>query len=161
MLRHVVVGKVFAGGRQLVVHQVGERLAELHEEPLSGCVAVGVHVEGGLPLGCQVPEQLGVGPAEQGGRWYGYGLVPCREHGPAVGAALGDVERLALLEHGRYGQVVDGASCAVRKPEARHVAEVVVVVLARVEVSVLHANQLSVGVVIGNLQPMGLLPVGP
>ena len=42
----VEVGVVFAGGREVVVGEVGEEGLELEEEAFAGEVAVGVHVEG-------------------------------------------------------------------------------------------------------------------
>ena len=41
----VVVGEVFAGGRELVVGEVWEELLELEEEALAGFVSVRCHVE--------------------------------------------------------------------------------------------------------------------
>ena len=46
LLAFVVVAEVLAAGRQLVVHQGGQHLAQLQEEPFARRVAVGVHVEG-------------------------------------------------------------------------------------------------------------------
>ena len=42
----VVVAEVFAGGREVVVLEVGEEVFELEEEAFAGEVAVGIHVEG-------------------------------------------------------------------------------------------------------------------
>ena len=46
LLAFVVVAEVLAAGRQLVMHQGGQHLAQLQEEPFARRVAVGVHVEG-------------------------------------------------------------------------------------------------------------------
>ena len=56
---------------------------------------------------------------KQGGGGDGDGFVAGGEHGPAVGAAFGDVERLALLEPIQHRQVVDAAPGASREFEAR------------------------------------------
>ena len=46
LLAFVVGAEVLAAGRQLVMHQGGQHLAQLQEEPFARRVAVGVHVEG-------------------------------------------------------------------------------------------------------------------
>ena len=77
-LRHfsrVCLPEVLAALGQLVVLQVGEHLSQLHEEAFAGCVAVGIHVQGGLLLGDQLLEQPFVCLGEQGGRGDGHGLV--------------------------------------------------------------------------------------
>ena len=44
LLAFVVVAEVLAAGRQLVMHQGGQHLAQLQEEPFARRVAVGIHV---------------------------------------------------------------------------------------------------------------------
>ena len=97
-----------------MVNKRGQHLLQLHEKSLARGVAVGVHVElngtgtvpavssganhrGTVPKVLQVLEHLLVLLREQRSRWDGDGLVTSGEHGPAIGAAFGDVELVAWL----------------------------------------------------------------
>ena len=109
-LRRIPLAHILAAHGQLVVLQRGQHLLELHEEAFARSVAVGIHVERcAEPLLQPLKRQLVV-VAQKRGRWYGYRLVSGREHSPAVACALGDVEWLPGAQHGRDGQVVDGAA---------------------------------------------------
>ena len=109
-LRRIPLAHILAAHGQLVVLQRGQHLLELHEEAFAWSVAVGIHVERcAEPLLQPLKHQLVV-VAQKRGRWYGYRLVSGREHSPAVACALGDVEWLPGAQHGRDGQVVDGAA---------------------------------------------------
>ena len=44
----IVLAKVFAAKRQLVVHQRGQYLLQLQEQSFARLIAIGVHVEGGF-----------------------------------------------------------------------------------------------------------------
>ena len=142
--REIVVREVLAARRQLVVHELGQHLLQLHEEPFARRIAVGVHVKrnplqtsprGGfliLPLGgvgggflggageglVQRAEQLHVVALQQRGRGDGDGLVTSRDHRPAVGAALRDPELVARLQEVQHGQVVDSALRPAGEAEA-------------------------------------------
>ena len=82
---------------------------------------------------------------EEGGRGDGDGLVAGGEHGPAVGAAFGNVEWLAWAKHIQYRQVVNTALGALGESESRQGATN--------EVAVLDANEMALAVVIRYLQP--------
>ena len=43
---NVILPKVLAPQRQLMMHERGQHLLQLEEEPLARLVAVGIHVEG-------------------------------------------------------------------------------------------------------------------
>ena len=155
----IVFAEVLHPRRQLVVDQRGQHLLELQEEPLARLVAVGVHVECEVLRGvgpCELCQHPGVGGREQGGAWYGYCLVSCREHSPAVGAAFGNEELVAGAQQPQHGQVVDAATRASWKHESRYAA-----VLAVVEVAVLYARKSAVGGVVWYLQPGRALAVAP
>ena len=127
--------------------QTGQYAAQLQEEPLARDIAVGVHVQAyGVPL-VQLGQYAGVAVAEQGGAWYGYCLVSCREHSPAVGAAFGNEELVAGAQQPQHGQVVDAATRASWKHESRYALGGAAVV----EVAVLYACERSVGVEVGYL----------
>ena len=106
--------------------QTGQNLFQLEEEPFAWGVAVGEHVKPHpRPLsrgrgGKGLKELVEDGLREQGGRWDGDGFVACGEEGPAVGAALGDVEVFAWLQEVQDGQVVDAASGTAREAEAKN-----------------------------------------
>ena len=53
---------------------------------------------------------------QRGGR-YGYRLMTCRQHRPAVAAPLGDVKRFLRAKHLQHRQVVDAAPGTVGKAE--------------------------------------------
>ena len=59
--RDIILGKVFAVHRQLVVLQPRQHLPQLHEEPFARSVAVGKHVEGGAQALGEVTQQGLVG----------------------------------------------------------------------------------------------------
>ena len=79
--------------------------------------------------------------------------MPRREHRPAVGAAFGDVECLALLKPVEDGQIVDAALCPIGKAETRQITFR--------EKAVLDADQMALPVEVGNLQPIRVLLVPP
>lgn len=149
----VEVGVVFAGGWEVVVGEVGEEGLELEEEAFAGEVAVGVHVEGGGEFGVESYEWLEVVGVEEGGGGDGDGFVSCGEECPAVGGAFGDVEGVAFVEAVEDGEVVDGALGSFREAEARFGAGG--------EVAVLDADEVAVGVVVGDLEPVDALAVAP
>ena len=98
--------------------QVGQPTLQLKEEPLTRLVVVGKHVQSGVRR--QMSGDGGhVLVLHQRGRRNGYRLAPRREHSPAVGAALGDVEVVVGAEPSKDGQVVDGATAALRETEPR------------------------------------------
>ena len=76
-----------------------------------------------------------------------------REHRPAVGAAFGDVERLALLKLVQNGQIIDAALCPIGKTETRR--------SPLRQISVLDAYQLAFPIVVGYLQPIDAMLVPP
>ena len=90
---------------------------------------------------------------EEGGGGDGDGFVAGGEECPAVGGAFGDVEGFVFLEEVEDGEVVDGAAGSFREAEARFGA--------RGEVAVLDADEVAVGVVVGDLEPVGALAVAP
>jgi len=76
-----------------------------------------------------------------------------REHGPAVGAAFGDEERLARTKQVQHGQIVDAAARALRESEAgRGTLH---------EIAILYTYQLALAVVIRYLQPRYALLISP
>ena len=98
--------------------QIGQPTLQLKEEPLTRLVVVGKHMQSGV--GRQMSGDGGhVVILHQRGRRNGYRLAPRREHSPAVGAALGDVEVVVGAEQSKDGQVVDGATAALRETEPR------------------------------------------
>ena len=135
------------------MHEGGHHLLQLQEQALAGLVAVGVHVESRRSRGRKRGQLLLVLLREQGDRGYGDGFVACREHGPAVGAAFCYVERLAGAEQVEHGQVVDATFRAAGEAEPWHCAPH--------EVAVLHAHQLALAAVVGDLQPADALLVAP
>lgn len=83
-----------------MVLERGQRFLELKEETLARSVAVGIHAEGCAETVREAEQHVLVGLAQERGRWYGHGFVSRGEHGPAVGAAFCDVERLFGAQHG-------------------------------------------------------------
>lgn len=156
----------------MVVGEARQQVAQLQEEALARDVGVGIHVEGRGEAIVEVEEQSYLGVVERRGRGDGDGLVPRGEHRPAVGAALRDPERFARAKAQQHGLVVESASRPLRKSEARLGHG-----LGRgspsgrlslrgraflvVEVAVLQTHEPHVGVVVGRLQPMGAVAVGP
>ena len=125
----------------------------------------------------EVEEQSHFGVVERRGRGDGDGLVPRGEHGPAVGAPLRDPKRFARAKAQQHGLVVETASRPLRKSEARlghglgrggHSRGRPIGRLSLrgraflvVEVAVLQSHEPHVRVVVGRLQPMGAVAVGP
>lgn len=150
----------------MVVDEARQQVAQLQEEVLARGIGVGIHVEGRGEAIVEVEEQAHLVVVERRGRGDGDGLVPRGEHGPAVGAPLRDVERFARVKAQQHGLVVEAASRPLRKSEARLGHG-----LGRgglrgraflvVEVAVLQSHEPHVRVVVGRLQPMGAVAVGP
>ena len=173
----------------MVVGEARQQIAQLQEEALARDVGVGIHVEGRGEAIVEVEEQSHLGVVERRGRGDGDGLVPRGEHRPAVGAALRDPERFARAKAQQHGLVVESASRPLRKPEARldhglgrggrsrtrpivrlrdHSRGRSIFRLSLrgraflvVEVAVLQSHESHVRVVVGRLQPMGAVAVGP
>lgn len=156
----------------MVVDEARQQVAQLQEEVLARGIGVGIHVEGRGEAIVEVEEQAHLVVVERRGRGDGDGLVPRGEHGPAVGAPLRDPKRFARAKAQQHGLVVETASRPLRKPEARLDHG-----LGRgrpsgrlslrgraflvVEVAVLQSHEPHVRVVVGRLQPMGAVAVGP
>ena len=156
----------------MVVDEARQQVAQLQEEVLARDIGVGIHVEGRGEAIVEVEEQAHLGVVERRGRGDGDGLASRGEHGPAVGAALRDPKRFARAKAQQHGLVVETASRPLRKPEARLDHG-----LGRgrpsgrlslrgraflvVEVAVLQSHEPHVRVVVGRLQPMGAVAVGP
>ena len=173
----------------MVVNEARQQVAQLQEEALARDVGVGIHVEGRGEAIVEVEEQAYLVVVERRGRGNGDGLVPRGEHRPAVGAALRDPKRFARAKAQQHGLVVETASRPLRKPEARlghglgrggrsrtrpivrlrdHSRDRSIFRLSLrgrafpvVEVAVLQSYEPHVGVVVGRLQPMGAVAVGP
>lgn len=125
----------------------------------------------------EVEEQAHLVVVERRGRGDGDGLAPRGEHRPAVGAALRDPKRFARAKAQQHGLVVESASRPLRKSEARlghglgrggHSRGRPIGRLSLrgraflvVEVAVLQSHEPHVRVVVGRLQPMGAVAVGP
>ena len=60
-IRNIILGKVFAVHRQLVMLHPRQHLPQLHEEPFARSVTVGKHVEGGAQALGEVTQQGLVG----------------------------------------------------------------------------------------------------
>lgn len=172
-----------------MVNEARQQVAQLQEEALARDVGVGIHVEGRGEAIVEVEEQAYLVVVERRGRGNGDGLVPRGEHRPAVGAALRDPKRFARAKAQQHGLVVETASRPLRKPEARlghglgrggrsrtrpivrlrdHSRDRSIFRLSLrgrafpvVEVAVLQSYEPHVGVVVGRLQPMGAVAVGP
>ena len=92
-----------------------------------------------------------------------------REHSPTVGTSLRDEERLVGLQERYDLQVVDGASSAIGKAEARFFGLGFMflalgffrLILPIIEVAVLYADELALLIVVRRLQPMRAVAVGP
>ena len=156
----------------MVVGEARQQVAQLQEEALARDVGVGIHVEERGETIVEVEEQAHLVVVERRGRGDGDGLVPRGEHGPAVGAPLRDPKRFARAKAQQHGLVVETASRPLRKPEARLDHG-----LGRgrpsgrlslrgraflvVEVAVLQSHEPHLRVVVGRLQPMGAVAVGP
>ena len=173
----------------MVVDEARQQVAQLQEEALARGIGVGIHVERRGEAIVEVEEQSHLGVVERRGRGDGDGLVPRGEHRPAVGAALRDPERFARAKAQQHGLVVETASRPLRKSEARlghglgrggrsrtrpivrlrdHSRGRSIFRLSLrgrafpvVEVAVLQSHEPHVGVVVGRLQPMGAVAVGP
>lgn len=173
----------------MVVGEARQQIAQLQEEALARDVGVGIHVEGRGEAIVEVEEQAHLGVVERRGRGDGHGLVPRGEHRPAVGATLRDPERFAWAKAQQHGLVVEAATRPLRKSEARlghglgrggrsRTRPIVRLsdyfrgrsifrlslrgcAFLVVEVAVLQAHEPHVGVVVGRLQPMGAVAVGP
>lgn len=173
----------------MVVDEARQQVAQLQEEALARGIGVGIHVEGRGEAIVEVEEQSHLGVVERRGRGDGDGLAPRGEHRPAVGAALRDPKRFARAKAQQHGLVVESASRPLRKSEARlghglgrggrsrtrpivrlrdHSRTRPIFRLSLrgrafpvVEVAVLQSYEPHVGVVIGRLQPMGAVAVGP
>lgn len=173
----------------MVVDEARQQVAQLQEEALARGIGVGIHVEGRGEAIVEVEEQAHLGVVERRGRGNGHGLASRGEHGPAVGAPLRDPKRFARAKPQQHGLVVETASRPLRKSEARlgygigrgsrsRTRPIVrlrdrprVRLRARlslrarnflvVEVAVLQSHESHVRVVVGRLQPMGAVAVGP
>lgn len=161
----------------MVVDEARQQVAQLQEEVLARDVGVGIHVEGRGEAIVEVEEQAHLVVVERRGRGDGDGLAPRGEHRPAVGAALRDPKRFARAKAQQHGLVVESASRPLRKSEARlghglgrggHSRGRPIGRLSLrgraflvVEVAVLQSHEPHVRVVVGRLQPMGAVAVGP
>ena len=81
-----------------MVHERGQYLLQLQEKPFARFVAVGIHVKFSGERSVERGEKIDVVLREERGRGDGDGLMPCREHGPAVGTTFGNVERLTRMQ---------------------------------------------------------------
>ena len=97
---------------------IGGYASELKVELLPGDILVGIHVECGMSVDERGADGLDVLAVEEGGRWYGNGLVAAGEHSPTVAGPFGDVEWFSFLEKLQHGQIVDVAGVAVGKLES-------------------------------------------
>ncbi len=161
--------EVLASGRQLVVLEPREQFLELEEEAFAGCVAVGIHV----PFRVEPLRHFGEEPPVFGFQECGGGngdrLPPRGEHRPAVGAALGDVERFALAEQAQHREIVNAALRPVREPKAGLLLRLLLLprnvrgILGGtiVEVAVLHSDEPPLLVEVGDLEPVGAVAVLP
>ena len=146
-----------------MVLQAWQDLLQWEEESFAWGVAVGVHVKPHpRPLsrgrgGKGLKELVEDGLREEGGGGDGDGFVTCREHGPAVGRAFGDEERLAHSQPVQYGQIVDAASGAAGEAEAKTPSNSPF--RGRTQVAVLHADEFALLVVVGDLEPVRALAV--
>lgn len=161
----------------MVVGEARQQVAQLQEEALARGIGVGIHVEGRGEAIVEVEEQAHLVVVERRGRGDGDGLAPRGEHRPAVGAALRDPKRFARAKAQQHGLVVESASRPLRKSEARlghglgrggHSRGRPIGRLSLrgraflvVEVAVLQSHEPHVRVVVGRLQPMGAVAVGP
>lgn len=161
----------------MVVDEARQQVAQLQEDVLARDVGVGIHVEGRGEAIVEVEEQAHLVVVERRGRGDGDGLAPRGEHRPAVGAALRDPKRFARAKAQQHGLVVESASRPLRKSEARlghglgrggHSRGRPIGRLSLrgraflvVEVAVLQSHEPHVRVVVGRLQPMGAVAVGP
>lgn len=173
----------------MVVDEARQQVAQLQEEALARGIGVGIHVERRAEAIVEVEEQAHLVVVERRGRGDGDGLASRGEHRPAVGAPLRDVERFARAKAQQHGLVVEAASRPLRKSEARlghglgrggrsrtrpivrlrdHSRGRSIFRLSLrgrafpvVEVAVLQSHEPHVGVVVGRLQPMGAVAVGP
>ena len=89
--------------------QVGQDFLQLEEESFAWGIAVGIHSPFNGQLTTDNRQQFLVFGFEEGCGGDGEGFVAGGEHGPAVGAAFGDVEVFALFEQVQDGEVVDAA----------------------------------------------------
>lgn len=161
----------------MVVDEARQQVAQLQEEALARGIGVGIHVEGRGEAIVEVEEQAHLGVVERRGRGNGHGLASRGEHGPAVGAPLRDPKRFARAKAQQHGLVVETASRPLQKSEARLGYGIGRGSHSRgrprgrlslrghpflvVEVAVLQSHEPHVRVVVGRLQPMGAVAVGP
>ena len=79
--------------------------------------------------------------------------MACGEECPAVGGAFGDVECFSFFKLVQYWQIIDAT--------LRSLWELKAWLAAGCEVAVLDADEVAVGVVVGDLEPVGALAVAP
>ena len=113
----VVVAEILTTQGQLVVLEVGQEFLQLQEESFAGGVVVRPHMKLNVKLTSYLFHLTSDIIREQGCGWDSDGLMACGEQSPAVGAALGDVERLALFQQAEDRQIVDAALRALREAE--------------------------------------------
>ena len=136
-----------------MVNQTGQNLLQLEEQAFAGLVAVGVHVECQRQRGRQFSQLFLILGREQRGRGDGDGLMTGGEHGPAVGAAFGNVELVAWAQQIQNGQIVDAALRPAGESEPRRAAAH--------QVAILNAHKSAVAIVVRYLQPRHISPVLP
>ena len=156
----VIIGEVLVLRWKSVPLYARQQFLQLHEELFARQVSVGIHVPAHAHFFCGLFEQPRVGRREQCGARHGYGFVSGREHGPAVGASLRDVDVFFRLCHAEHGQVVYAALAALREAELG-LLRCVVAAVRYGEVAVLHANEFAVCAVEWCLQPWRAVSAGP
>ena len=102
--------------------ETGQHLLQLEEKALAGQVVVGEHGEFSGKRNEERGKLFRILSFQERGGGDGDGLVTGREHGPAVGAAFGDEERISRTEAVEHGQVVDTALRTLREAEAGQAA---------------------------------------
>ena len=91
---------------------------------------------------------------DEGGRGYGYGVVSGRGHGQEIGGAFGYPQFIGGTEEGDDLHAESGGVAAGLEEEAG-------LGVGGCEAAVLHADEKTVGGVIGQFQPVGAMPIGP
>ena len=154
LLEPPIVPEVFAAGGQLVTDDLGQVVAQREEETLPGSIRIGKHVEvewlsvAGIGT---VAEEQQILFFQEGGTRNGNGLVAGTQHRPTVGTALGDEERFSRLQHPHHWQVVDATFQPLRETKPRRWIDI--------EIPVLDTDQPTIEIEVGDLKPVGLLPV--
>ena len=136
-----------------MMHQRGQHLLQLQEQPFARGVAIGIHVKLNGKLTSYLFHLTSYIICEQRCRGDGDSLMTSRQQTPTIATALSYEELVARLQQIQNRQIVDATLRPLRKAEAGQ--------SPLYQVAILNTHQLAITIVIRCLQPRHALLILP